>query len=306
MADPGLKPAILVLKEKAALGEGAIWHPGIKKLLWIDIIGRKLFIYDPRCTVNRVIELPGMPGTVVPAEGDNLLIALDTGLYIINLKTEKIFFYINPEESRPENRFNDGKCDPAGRMWIGSMDKGGDTDRGSVYWIDQDQSYKKIISAISIPNGFSWSSDGKRLYFSDSPTRQVKGFNYDIFTGNITDSEVVIEFRSEEGFPDGMTIDEEGMLWIAQYGAGKIGRWNPLTGEKLEHIDLPVPNVTSCAFGGDNLDILYITTATDGLSNEELDKFPESGSLFSAKPGIKGISTNFFARNKLQKEAMND
>lgn len=296
MAEPGLKPATLVLKEKTVLGEGAIWHPDLKKLIWIDILGRKLFIYDPGITSNSVIELPGMPGTVVPAEGDDLLVALDSGLYIINLKTEKITFYINPEENKSENRFNDGKSDPAGRMWIGSMDKKGETGRGSVYRIDQDGSFKKIIPAISIPNGFSWSPDGKRLYFSDSPTRQVKGFNYDISSGNIKDSEVVIEFQDEEGFPDGMTIDEEGMLWIAQYGAGKVGRWNPFTGEKLDHIDLPVPNVTSCAFGGDDLDILFITTGTKGLSAEELEKFPESGSLFSANPGIKGLPANFFRK----------
>lgn len=296
MAETGCKLADLVVRKDAILGEGAIWHADFKKLLWVDIEGKKLHIYDPDSGENEEMNLSGKPGTIVPAPGSNLLVALNTGIYMLELQTRKTSFIVDPEEDKPENRFNDGKCDPQGRFWVGSMHKWGDQGKGSVYTLESDGSYRKVIPIISIPNGFCWSADIRCFYLADSPTRQVTCFQYDQFTGKISDPKVVIQLDEEEGFPDGMTTDQEGMIWIAQYGAGRVGRWNPDTGEKLDQVDIPVPKVTSCAFGGENLDQLYITTASQGLTDEELTNYPESGSLFMVRPGVTGVPANVFSR----------
>jgi len=291
-----MKEVNLVIDAKATLGEGAIWDYKNNRILWIDIEECSLNIFYPNEKENRKIKLNQKIGTVVPVEifENVVLIALEDGIYYLVLASEHVYKMIDLESKIKNNRFNDGKCDPAGRFWVGSMDMNLSEGKGSLYCIDTNLSVKKNISGVTISNGIAWSVDSTMMYYIDTPTRAVAEYRYNIETASIKYSRIAIEIEKELGYPDGMTIDSEGKLWIAMWGGGYVTRWDPETGKLLEKIELPALNVTSCAFGGKNLDTLYITSAIEGVSEENRNKYPFNGGLFSVKPGITGIKANYF------------
>ncbi len=289
--------AELVLDARVALGEGPIWEPQNQVLYWVSIMESKVFIYDPASASNRVIDVGQYVGTVVPSTSGALYLALHHGFAKLDLDTEELTMIADPEEDLPDNRFNDGKCDPAGRFWAGTMSVEASGSVGSLYMLDTDGSVRKMAEEISISNGLVWSLDNTTMYFIDTPTRRVDAFDYELATGNISNRRPAITFPANTeadqfGAPDGMTGDAEGMLWVAHWGGSRVTRWNPESGELLNTIQLPVSQVTACAFGGPNLDELYITCARTGLSDEELTTQPLAGSLFKAKPGVKGLAPN--------------
>ncbi|NPA37300.1 MAG: SMP-30/gluconolactonase/LRE family protein [Chlorobi bacterium] len=274
---------------KAKLGEGTIWHPDENVLYWIDILGCKLHRYDPKTGTNTTIETDSMIGTVVPASNTySVIIATETGIHGVTSegKTELLIPY--PDGEAQDNRFNDGKCDPAGRFWVGTMSKKETTGAGNLYCFDGKE-LKLKLSGVSISNGIVWSHDAKTMYYIDTPEKKVFAFDFDNETGEISNKRTAFEIDEKHGYPDGMTIDEEGMLWIAPWGGKAVVRWNPDTGNIIEKTDIPAPHVTSCAFGGDDLDTLFITTAQKGLTTEQLEQYPLSGSLFFAKSNVKGV-----------------
>jgi sugar lactone lactonase YvrE len=165
---------------------------------------------------------------------------------------------------------------------------------GSLYCLHTDLTVEKKVSDLTISNGLAWSPDHRFMYLIDSPTGKVTCYTYDLATGTIADPKTVITFPEGVGGPDGMTIDDEGMLWIAHWGGSRVSRWNPNTGEQLDEIRVPVKNVTSCTFGGKNLDELYITTAREDTSEEELAQYPHAGGLFKIKTNYKGGKTYSF------------
>jgi sugar lactone lactonase YvrE len=196
----------------------------------------------------------------------------------------------NPEDHIPGNRFNDGKCGPDGRFWAGTMSHTDEPAKGSFYVFDTDHSVTKKIDHVSISNGLAWSADHKTLYYIDTPTYTVVAYDFDKNTAEISRKRIVINIVAEYGFPDGMTIDNEGMLWIAHWGGWQITRWDPNTGTKLLNIPMPAARITSCAFGGDDFGDLYITSAKRDLSHEQLANQPLAGSLFVIKDiGYKGL-----------------
>jgi sugar lactone lactonase YvrE len=280
----------LILDTKAALGEGAIWDYEKKVLYWIDIVGGEVHIYDPSVKKDKCIAVGQMPGTIVPRKNGGLMVALQTGMHFLNEQSGELRFIVNPESHLSGNRYNDGKCDPAGRFWVGTVSLNCDIPgAGSLYVMDNRLEVTKQLDGLTISNGIVWSLDHKYMYYIDTPTREIWSFRYDLESGKIWDKKVALSIPEEDGYPDGMTIDEDGMLWIALYGGWKVAQYNPLDGMKLKEIQLPVSNVTSCAFGGENLDELYITTARLGLGRDELISQPLAGGVFMAKPGIKGI-----------------
>jgi len=223
------------------------------------------------------------------------LAALKGGLAFINRATGKVKILYHPEVHLPQNRFNDGKCDPAGRFWIGTMAVAETRAAGSLYMVDRDLSHSVKIEGVTISNGMVWSSDHKTFYYIDTPTYEVVAYDYDIETGNITNRQVVVSIPEKEGYPDGMTIDNENMLWIAHWDGWQVARWNPFTGEKLLSIPLPTARITSCAFGGDDLQDLYITSASIGLTEKQLEEQPLAGSLFVVENcGFQGVETYLF------------
>ncbi|MBB3057638.1 sugar lactone lactonase YvrE [Mucilaginibacter gotjawali] len=163
-------------------------------------------------------------------------------------------------------------------------------EKGSFYVLDTNHSVTKKMSNVSISNGMAWSADHKIFYYIDTPTFTVVAYDFDKKTAEISNKRIIINIPKEDGSPDGMTIDSGGMLWIAHWDGWQITRWNPDTGKKLLSIPLPAARITSCAFGGDNLEDLYITSAKIGLNNDQLASQPLAGSLFVIKNiGYKGL-----------------
>ncbi len=284
----------LVLDTKSTLGEGAIWNFRTGELIWVNIADNILNFYNPNLHFNKEMFTGQMIGTVVPAESGYLIIALENGFYQFNPTTGSKKFIANPEQDISGNRFNDGKCDPAGRFWAGTMSFNGKSKAGALYRLDPDTSIHKMINNVSVSNGIVWSLDHRRMYYIDTPTQKVATWDYDDETGEISNQRTAIEIPLEMGRPDGMTIDADGNVWIALWNGSAVGCWNPETGELIRTIAVPAKNVTSCAFGDNDLGTLYITTARQGTSEEELEKYPYAGGLFKVRPGVKGVNAFFF------------
>jgi sugar lactone lactonase YvrE len=286
--------AELVLDAKTILGEGSIWHPGENKLYWIDIEGKSLHIYDPMIKEDKVFPLGSRVGTVVPVQNGGALVALQNGICKIDTKTGKLSLINNPLQDTVNIRFNDGKCDPSGRFWVGTMALNMKKGAAVLYRMDKDKTFHLVLDSVTISNGLVWTADKKTMYYNDTPTGTIQGFDYDDKTGEISNRRVVVRIPKGGGGPDGMTIDADGNLWVALWGAGMVGKFDPRTGELLQKVIVPAPNVSSCAFGGKDLKTLYITTARTGLNTDKLKEFPLSGGLFSAKPGVKGMPAEFY------------
>jgi len=278
----------LELDAKATLGEGPCWDARRQSLYWVDIEESKLHVYDPAKREDRAISVGQPIGAVVTRRSGGVLLALQQGFYAFDPDTETLEHLHNPEPHLPENRFNDGKCDPAGRFWAGTMAMSEEPIRGNLYCLDTDLTVHKKVEAVSISNGLAWSPDERLMYYVDSPTRVVTAFDYDKASGEIANRRVVIQIPDGMGYPDGMSIDEEGMLWIALWDGAMVGRWNPANGELLGKIPLPVSRPTSCVFGGENLDELYITSARSRLDEETLAAQPLAGGIFKCRPGVRG------------------
>jgi sugar lactone lactonase YvrE len=290
-----VKQAELVLDAKAELGEGPLWDERTKRLYWVDIVGQALHIYDPATKQNKTYDVGQMVSTVVLSETGGVLVAVQNGFARFDPNSGTLDILVDPEAHIPANRFNDGKCDPAGRFWAGTMDiTASIPNQGSLYRLDSDMSVHTMLTGVSISNGIVWTADHKTMYFNDSIPYTVTAFDYDHATGDISNPRVVIQVPEHMGVPDGMAIDSEGMLWIAHFYGGAVRRWNPHTGQVLETVELPTSNPTACAFAGNNLDEMYITTARDSLSAEQLSQQPHAGGLFWVNPGVTGTLTHRF------------
>jgi sugar lactone lactonase YvrE len=288
--------AELFLDARATLGEGALWDSKHRTLYWVDIIEKKLFVFDPSTKKNRAIDVGQFIGTVVPRQSGGVMLALHHGFFALDLETEKLTPIADPEKDLPDNRFNDGKCDPAGRFWAGTMSLVGKKNTGSLYRLDTNLSVHRMLDSVTTSNGITWSLDAKTMYYIDTPTRRVDAFDYDNETGAIKNRRPVVTLPETDGYPDGMTIDAEGMLWVAHWAGGRVSRWNPSSGKLLQTISLPVSRVTSCAFGGEKLDQLFITTAQIGRAGQMPPHHePHAGAIFVAQPGTTGTPACLFA-----------
>ncbi len=284
----------LVVDAKAALGEGPSWDSEKNILYWVDILEKKIHSFNPVTNENQFIQLEQYVGAIVPTNTHEAIVALENGFNLLNFETKELTFINDPEKHLPSNRFNDGKCDAYGRFWAGTMDKTIQKGQGSLYCLDTDLHVKKKVSKLGISNGLAWSLDNKFFYHIDTLEKTVVSYDFDLMTGDIKNPTIIIQFPEGEGMPDGMTIDAEGMLWIAHWGGAKVSRWNPSTGILISTIEVPARNVTSCTFGGQHLDELYITTARTDLDDSQLKKFPDSGGVFRVKTAVKGTPTYRF------------
>ncbi len=284
--------AELILDAKATVGEGPVWDHRQGVLYWVDIMQGHLHIYDPHADSKTTHEIGQYVGAAVPRQEGGLVMALHHGFAFYNDATQSLEMLKDPEADLPGNRFNDGKCDPAGRFWAGTMEIEEKNPTGSLYCLNPDLSIEKKLSNLNISNGMAWSGDHAKMYFIDTLTFKVQCFAYELTTGEIAYERDVVKIDNEKlGFPDGMTIDAEGNLWVAMYDGGKVCCFDPATGELLEQIEVPAKKSSSCAFGGENLDTLYITSIA--RDTDETD--PQAGGLFAVQPGVKGVQADFFA-----------
>lgn len=281
-----------VVRSQALLGEGPVWHQD--RLYWVDIAGKAVHIYDPESEHDEVIQLDQEVGAVAPRQVGGLVAALENGFALLDLDTQEITMIVDPEEGDPRTQFNDGKCDPAGNFWAGTMGRKDEKGLGSLYMLRPHGTCERKIAGVSISNGICWDKDGTTMYYIDTPTQVVVAYDRDLSSGGIQNRRVVVEIDPHEGQPDGMTIDERGFLWIALWGGSAVVCYDPATGKRIDRVDLPVSLVTSCAFGGDDLQDFYITSARIGLREDEIAKEPLAGSLFRTRLGVKGVATSVY------------
>jgi sugar lactone lactonase YvrE len=281
--------ASLLYASQCELGEGPLWHTLRKTCLWVDIEEKRIFEFSQNSQRLKVWNTDKRISALFQKPDGNLIVGFQGGIGEFSLRTGQLKQLIELEKDIISNRCNDGGCDIEGRVWIGTMEDNCKPGAGRLYCIENDLSIHIKLENLSIPNGIAWTSDQKHMYFIDSQSRQVKSFLFDSYTGHIEHEKIIIEIPEKLGMPDGMSIDEEGMLWIAHWGGFGVYRWNPLNGKLISKIHVPVPLVSSCSFAGDMFDQLIITTARKGLSKEELKQFPNSGDIFIASPGVKGM-----------------
>jgi len=285
-----MKHVKVVAETTSQLGEGPVWLEDEGVFYWVDITAKQIRFHNPETGEQRTIQLSQLIGAAVPDHNGNLICAIESGFYKLSIASEQLIEIKLVEGHLTNNRFNDGKCDRTGRFWAGTMSMIGEAEAGALYCLERDGTVKKAVERVSISNGISWSSDDTKMYYIDTSTRKIQQFDYDAETGNISGQKVIISIPAEQGYPDGMTIDAEGMIWVAHWGGSCISRWNPATGEQLEVVELPATNITSCCFGGENLDQLFITSAREGLSEEHLRQEQFAGSCFLYTPGVQGLS----------------
>jgi sugar lactone lactonase YvrE len=269
-------------------GEGPLWHRG--RLLYVDIEHHKVVSFDPASGAEKVWEVGERVGTVVPREKGGLVIAGDNGFSFVDETSGGVTRISDPEADIETNRFNDGKCDPAGRFWAGTMHLGPNrTATGALYVLHQDLRVEKKFGPVTVSNGLVWTKDAGTVFYIDTPRKNVIAFDFDSSTGAISHERVAFVTTEYSGVPDGMTIDSEDRLWVAFCHGGAV-RCFDHAGHCEAEILFPVREVTACAFGGPELKDLYITTGTPPSNIERL-----AGRLFVTRPGAKGVEAPAFA-----------
>ena len=284
-----------VLDAQAGLAEGPHWWAEKGIFLWVDIEASRVGVFDPVARSNRFLDLPSHVGAVVPTTAGDLVAATAQGFVRLDPDSGVVTALHYPEPGRSEHRFNDGKCDPWGRFWAGTMAYDFSPGAGSLWRLNNDFSCSLQWQELTISNGLAWSLDRRFLYLIDSPTLTVMAFPL-TSTGGLADHPTTcITIPAEwDALPDGMCIDAEGKLWIALFGGGAVTRWNPLDGRLMQTVELPCRQVTSCCFGGPDLDQLLITTARRGLDAQALGDQPLAGGLFQLSLGMKGCRSEMF------------
>jgi sugar lactone lactonase YvrE len=270
----------LVIPTTFQLAEGPQWLAEREQLLWVDIEGREVHLFSPNTGEHDVIKLSQRVGAVIPTTSDELIVALEDGIYALDY-TGKLTLLTELERDVAHNRCNDGKVDEVGRLWIGTMPMEGVAWTGSLYSYERSNTPVKHVAELGCSNGIDWSVDGRTMYFIDSPTRRVDAFDYDAEKGTISNRRPFIHIPETLGVPDGMCTDSVGRLWVAHWGGYCVTCWDPHSREEIKRITLPASQVTSCCFGGPTLNTLYITTASVGLSEQRLLEEPLAGSVFS-------------------------
>lgn len=291
-ADTGLA---CVWPAGALLGEGPVWVERERALYWVDIKGHRLHRFEPGNETRSTWDVPEQVTALHPAADGGFVATLREGFARVSIAGSEIAiaWIARPETEAAGNRFNDGKIDPAGRFWAGSMDDDETAPTGLLYCLTPDGACRVMDRDYVITNGPAFSADGRRLYHADTLARRIYAFDL-AADGTLGARRLHIELPEGAGWPDGMTVDAEDALWVAHFGGSRLTRFDP-EGREIGRIDLPVSQVTSCAFGGENHDRLFITTARKGLDEAALREEPLAGGLFACSPGVRGLPSPLFA-----------
>ena len=276
----------------AELGEGPRWDASTETLLWVDIPERTVHRYDPATGRDAAQSVPGVVSLALPRRRGGAVIGLPDGLHILDGDDPPLIAAI--ESDRTDTRTNDGACDPAGRLWVGTMALDERSPAAALYRVDSHLGVTTVLTGTTISNGLGWSPSGRDFYFIDSPTRRVDVFDFDPETGALAYCRPFAAVEVEGAVPDGLAVDAEGGVWVALHGGWGLRRYAP-DGELAAVVDLPVARVTSCCFGGADLRDLYVTTRREGLSPSELTVQPLAGALLRLDVGVAGLPTHAFA-----------
>ena len=276
---------------REVLAEGPVWCDVDQALYWTDIRRQLIRRHTPATGETVTWEFPELVGSFALRRGGGLLVALASRLATFDPASGDIVTLAAPEAGKPTHRFNDGKCDPAGRFLAGTMDDATREPTGSL-WSMANGNCRAVVSGCRIPNGLAWSPDGRRMYFSDTMTGDIHVYEYDPATGVVGVGSMFAKVA--KGGPDGATVDAEGYYWCAVYGGWRVERYAP-DGTLDRTINLPVQNPTSCAFGGSGLDRLYVTSASQRLTPEELAQQPLAGAIVVLDVGARGLPSVRYA-----------
>ena len=277
---------------QAVLGEGPVWVAAQRAIYWVDIKGSKIFRLRESGEIDEW-PTPFRVGFIAPRESGGLIAGTDRGLATIDLEADRFELFANPEDDRPGNRFNDGKVDRQGRLWAGTMDDRERQASGALYRIDPDLGCTRIDDGYRVTNGPAFDPSGRRMYVTDSALQTI--YLFDVSDdGEASGKRIFAQFGDGDGYPDGMTVDSNGNLWVAFWDGWCLRKISP-GGVILEKIEMPVQRPTSCVFAGPNLDRLYVTSARRGIDANALEMQPCAGGLFLVETGARGIADVPFA-----------
>jgi sugar lactone lactonase YvrE len=279
--------AELVLDARAELGEGIVWDDALARLVWVDIMRGRVHRFDPASGAADVREIGQPVGAAAPAADGSLVVATPQGFARLDFESVRLTPLAAVETDLPGNRMNDGACDPAGRFWAGTMALDERPGAGSLYRLDPDGRVTPMISDVTISNGLAWSADARRMFYVDSPTQRIDVFDFDQATGAIGNRRPFASIAVEDGIPDGLTIDVDDGVWVALWGGGRLHRYTR-NGDLDRVVRLPVTHPTRCAFGGPDLDELFVTSAWTALTKDEREAQPHAGGIYRLRPGIRG------------------
>lgn len=284
-----------LIDARASLGESPVWSAAEDALYWVDILGRKIHRTNPETGETESWDVPGHPGMIALRRRGGLVVALDGGLFAFDPDRGRAELLVPFDEDRPDNRPNDGKCDAAGRLWVGTMNKiDGGRPTGRLFCISPDLSVSEMEDGLCIPNGLAWSPDDARMIHTDTRSGVVRAWDFDAASGTRGPGKTFFRFdRATMGGVDGAAMDAEGGYWAAMYGGGKLIRVMP-DGSVEREIPLPVGQPTMPAFGGPDMKSLFVTTARQKLSDDDLVAQPLAGGLFRVSVDIPGHPVHSF------------
>ena len=281
-----------VFAARARLGECPVWDADRQQLFWVDVHNHRVHQFDPATGQDRFFEVGDVVSAIVLTQQDQLLMALSDRLALLDLQTGTITTLLDVAFPHPvDTRFNDGKCDPQGRFWIGSISE--TAGQAALYRYDPDGSLHIMETGLTISNGLGWSLDGTTFYLTDSAKHQIYVYDFEAETGTIDNRRVLVDLSPEGVEPDGMTIDSQGNLWAALWNGWCIACFDP-AGQEILRVKMPVQRPTSLTFGGANLTDLYITSASIGLSQQEIQQGFYAGDLFRLATNSSGIPSQRF------------
>ena len=293
-ASPSSDVLRCVLDVKASLGECPVWSAAEQVLYWVDINAPSLNRYDPATGRNTVMAMPASIGCFALRRSGGFVVALRDGIWLAE-RDGTLTRKVAPAPYDPtHHRFNDGRCDPQGRLLAGTMNEKRDGATGALYRLGPDFALTRILPSMTISNGLAFSPDGRTMYHADTPTQVITAHDYDGATGALSNARVFAQFTDPGDRPDGGAIDAEGCYWTALYSGGKVKRLAP-NGRVLAEYPVPALCPTMCAFGGPDLKTLYVTSARQRRDADELARWPFSGGLFSMRVDVPGLSEPAFA-----------
>jgi sugar lactone lactonase YvrE len=270
-------------------GEGPLWAPAEKAVYWVDIPAGKVFRYHPETRQHETFQFD-LPITALGMRRrGGFVVATARGFAFWNPPSGRLETIASPEADRPNNRFNDGAVDRQGRFWAGTMNQvQPEAPDGSLYRLGTDLSVHKMAGGFAVYNGGAWSPDGRTMYVTNTLPGEIWAYEFDPSSGEIGNRRLFARVPAEDGWPDGHTVDSEGCLWSAHWGGWRITRYDP-AGKIERVIKLPVSQVSCCRFGGEDMDVLYVTTAWESMTSEQRQAEPMAGDLFRVQVDVKGL-----------------
>lgn len=285
-------PAELVVDCRNIHGEGILWNPADGRVWWTDIHGQALWWHDPASGAHGHHALPHHLCAFAPRAGGGWIMAFADGVELWDSRFTPERRLCDFEPGNPETRLNDGRTDRQGRFVVGGMNEVSFAANSSVIRISGDGTVETILTGVACANSTCFAPDGATMYFADTPTRRIDAYRYG--DGPLAAPRCLADMAGEPGLPDGSCVDDEGGVWNAEWEGGQVVRFGP-DGRVTHRVALPVPKATCCAFGGADLDTLFITTSRLMSSPDEVAAAPLSGSLFAVRPGLRGVADIPFA-----------